>query len=67
MSISLVFGPSLQLSAGISEALDAAVERLHHSCIKCTLEIFIWTLCIYCFFAMNCPVCVTCSKGDKGQ
>ncbi|NWW48389.1 AGAP3 protein, partial [Pedionomus torquatus] len=38
------------------KALGAAVERLCHLCIKCTLEIFIWTLCIYCFFAMSCPV-----------
>lgn len=47
------------------KALDAAVERLCLLCIKCTLEIFIWTLCIYCFFAMSCPVCVICSQGDK--
>lgn len=28
------------------EASSADLERLHHLCIKCTLEIFIWTLCI---------------------
>lgn len=67
MSVSLWFWAKPAAERWHPKALDAAVERLCHLCIKCTLEIFIWTLCIYCFFAMSCPVCVTCSQGDKGQ